>query len=186
MVAETTIVSGIAGRYATALFELAVEQKALDRAADDFGKLARAIAESADFRRVLRSPVLSRADQQRAVIAVIERMDVADLTRRFVALLAQNRRLFALSDIMRDFNALRARHRGEQAGQLISAHPLADDQLNAVRRQLAAMLGSEVRLSTKVDPSLLGGLIVQVGSRMLDASLKTKLQRLKISMKGAG
>jgi F-type H+-transporting ATPase subunit delta len=167
LVAETTIVSGIAGRYATALF-------------------GRSIEGSVDLKRMLRSPVLSRAEQQRAMAAILDRLGVHDLTQRFVGLVAQNRRLFALADVIRDFGRLLARHRGEQSGEVVSAHALGDEQLAAIKKQLAGLLGSEVRLSTKIDPGLLGGLVVKVGSRMLDASLRTKLQRLKLAMKGAG
>ena len=186
MVAETTIVSGIAGRYATALFELAIERKALDRVAADTENLSRLIDESADLRRMLRSPVLSRAEQQKAMAAIMDRVGVDDMTRRFVGLVGQNRRLFALADVIRDFGKLLARHRGEQSGEVTSAHALGDEQLAAIKKQLAGLLGTDVRLSTKIDPSLLGGLVVKVGSRMLDASLRTKLQRLKLAMKGAG
>ncbi|MBM3503616.1 MAG: F0F1 ATP synthase subunit delta [Alphaproteobacteria bacterium] len=186
MVAETTLVSGIAGRYATALFELAADRKAMDQVAGDVEQLGRMIEGSPELQRVLRSPVLSRGDQLKAMTAILGRAGANDLTRRFVGLVAQNRRLFALSDIVRDFGRLLAHHRGEQSGEVVSAQPLADDQLAAIKKQLAGLLGSEVRLSAKVDPNLLGGLIVKIGSRMMDASLRTKLQRLKLAMKGAG
>lgn len=179
-------VSGIAGRYATALFELAQDQNALDQTAEDLASLGRMIADSADLERLVRSPVISRAAQAKALEAVMDQAEMGALTRKFAGLVAQNRRLFALADMARAFAQLLAHHRGEVAGEITSAHPLSDAQLDKLRAQIKAAVGSDVQIDAKVDPSLLGGLVVKVGSRMIDSSLRTKLQNLKFAMKGAG
>lgn len=186
MVAGTSIVTGIAGRYATALFELALEQGAADDIAGDLQGLGALIDESDDLLRLVRSPVLTRAEQSRAMAAVLEKAGVHVLTRNFVGLIAANRRLFALPGMIRAYQQLLAAHRGEIAGEVISAHPLSDAQLDAVRKQLAQAMGQEVQLESTVDESLIGGLVVRVGSRMIDYSLRTKLQNLKVAMKGVG
>lgn len=178
--------TGIAGRYATALFELALEQEAADDVAGDLQGLGALIDESADLLRLVRSPVLTRAEQSRAMAAVLEKAGVHILTRNFVALIAANRRLFALPGMIRAYQQLLAAHRGEIAGEVISASQLSNAQLDAVRKQLAQAMGQEVQLESTVDESLIGGLVVRVGSRMVDYSLRTKLQNLKVAMKGAG
>ena len=185
MATDTTIVSGISGRYATALFELARDAKALDTVAADLGSLTKAMDESADLTRVVRSPVISRADQGKAMAAILDKMAAHALTRQFIGLAAQNRRLFVLPDMIRDFTRLLAQHSGEVSGEVVSAQALSDKQLTDLKAQLKKAVGSEVRLNTRVDPSLLGGMTVKVGSRMVDGSLRTKLQNLKIAMKGA-
>jgi len=179
-------VTGLSGRYATALFELAAEAKALDAVADDLAGLGQALAESADLERLARSPVLSRAEQRRALDAILERAEANDLTRRFVGLLAEHRRLFALADVIVDFATLLATHRGEVRAEVRTPIKLGAKQLGAVRAALKKAIGGKVTIDQTVDESLLGGLVVRVGSRMLDASLKTKLQRLHLAMKGIG
>lgn len=178
--------TGIAGRYATALFELALEQKVADEVAGDLQGLGALLGESNDLLRLVRSPVLTRAEQSRAMAAVLEKAGVHILTRNFIGLIARNRRLFALSGMIRAYQQLLAAHRGEIAGEVISASPLSTAQLDAVRKQLAQAMGQEVQLEASVDESLIGGLIVKVGSRMIDNSLRTKLQNLKVAMKGVG
>ncbi len=178
--------SGIAGRYATALFELALEQGAAEDVADDLQSLGALLGESADLLRLVRSPVLTRAEQSRAMAAILEKAGAHVLTRNFVGLIAGNRRLFSLPAMIRAYQQLLAAHRGEIAGEVISAHPLSDMQLDAVRKQLAQAMGQDVQLESTVDESLIGGLVVRVGSRMIDYSLRTKLQNLKVAMKGAG
>lgn len=178
--------TGIAGRYATALFELALEQKAADDVAGDLDGLGALIDESEDLLRLVRSPVLTRAEQSRAMAAILEKAGVHILTRNFVGLIAGNRRLFALPAMISAYQQLLAAHRGEIAGEVISAYPLSDAQLDAVRKQLAQAMGQEVQLESTVDESLIGGLVVRVGSRMIDYSLRTKLQNLKVAMKGVG
>lgn len=186
MVAETTMVSGIAGRYASALFDLARDQSALDAVAADLASFGRMIDESEDLRRLVRSPVIGRSAQTAALDALSEQAQMNALTRKFVGLVASNRRLFALPDMIRGFSRLLAHHRGEIAGEVTSAQALSDAQLDALKQQLKAAVGSDVQLEARVDSSLLGGLVVKVGSRMIDSSIRTKLQNLKFAMKGAG
>jgi F-type H+-transporting ATPase subunit delta len=177
--------AGVGGRYARALFDLADEGRALDRVAQDLAQLQAMIAESADLRRLLQSPLFSREEQGKAVAAVAERAGFADITRRFLGLVAQNRRLFALPDMVRAFRSLLARRRGETSASVTSAVPLGDAQVQALRAALKQITGADVQLDVAVDPELLGGLVVRMGSRMLDSSLRTKLQRLQIVLKGA-
>jgi F-type H+-transporting ATPase subunit delta len=184
LAAETSIVSGIAGRYATALFELAIEGKSLDTVASDLDRLKAMIGESADLRRLLKSPIFGRDEQSRAIGAVAERLGVSPLVRRFVGIVAQNRRLFVLENMIRDFRALLARHRGETVARVVSASPLNPNQLATLKAALKAGVGREVSVDAHVDAGLIGGIMVQVGSRMVDASMRTKLQNLKIAMKG--
>lgn len=185
MAGETTVVSGIAGRYATALFELAHEQGKLDAVAADMADLARAIGESADLRRLVRSPVFGRDEQARAMAAVLQGAGADELTLKFVGLVAQNRRLFALADMARDFRRLLAAHRGEIAASVTSAYELSDAEVSAIKSELSAAMKTDVDVERVVDPAILGGLVVKVGSRMVDSSLRTKLQGLKLAMKGA-
>ncbi|MCB2054737.1 MAG: F0F1 ATP synthase subunit delta [Geminicoccaceae bacterium] len=182
----TAVASGIATRYATALFELAREQDVLDAVADDLAGLDRMIGESADLRRLIESPVLSRDQQGKAVAAIAARAELNDLTGRFLGVLADKRRLFALPDVGRAYRAMLAEHKGEMTAEVISATALDEGQLERVREAVGAFAGRAVSVETEVDPGLLGGLVVRVGSRMLDASLKTKLQHLEQSMRGTG
>jgi F-type H+-transporting ATPase subunit delta len=177
--------SGLAERYAAALFELADEQKALDQVAGDLRQLRAMISESAEFQRLIRSPVLSRAEQGRAINAIAEQAGFSQLTRNFIGLVAQNRRLFVVPAIIDAFLALLAERRGEVTAQVTAAQPLTDAQRTLVEEQLKRAVGSKVAVEIKIDPSLLGGMIVKVGSRMVDASLKSKLHRLEAAMKGA-
>ncbi len=178
--------SGLAARYALALFELADEHKKLDRVADDLRTLDAAIAESGDLRRLMRSPVISRADQGRAFAAVLESAGADDLTRRFVGVVAANRRLFALRDMIAAYLAELAARRGEVTAEVTSARRLSEAQGRAIEAALRRVVGRKVSLVLTVDPSLIGGLVVKVGSRMIDSSLRTQLQRMKLAMKGAG
>jgi F-type H+-transporting ATPase subunit delta len=175
----------LAGRYAVALFELARDQDALDVVAGDLGNLRSLLAESADLRRLVDSPVLTREEQGRAITALAERVGFAPLTKQFLGLLAHKRRLFALPEIIAAYQAMLGEHKGEVSAEVASAVALSDEQLAAVKEQLSKAVGRTVTLATAVDPSLLGGLVVRVGSRMLDASLRTKLQRLETAMRGA-
>lgn len=179
-------VTGLAGRYATALFELAVEGKQIDQVADDLAALSLLLGESDDLQRLVRSPVLSRDEQQRAMVAILSHAGAATLTRNFVGLLAARRRLFVLADIIDTFNQLLAAHRGEVRAAVISAHALSQTQLDALRATLKTVLGGEVAIDAQVDQEMIGGLVVRVGSRMVDASLRTKIQRLQLAMKGVG
>jgi F-type H+-transporting ATPase subunit delta len=182
--AETSLVSGIAGRYATALFELARDRNRLDAVAADLASLAAALDESEDLRRLVRSPMFGREEQGRAMAAVLEGLGVGNPVAGFVGVVAQNRRLFALRDMVRGFNALLAEHRGEVVARVTAARPLTDEQLAAIRAELGAAMRTDVSLETAVDPAILGGLVVRIGSRMIDSSIRTKLQNLKFAMKG--
>ena len=174
----------LAGRYASALFELARDRDALDPVASDLEGLAALIAESADLRRVIESPALSRDQQTRAIDAIAERGGCHDLTRRFLGVLAENRRLFALPDVVRAYRAMLALHRGEISAELVSAVPLSDDQVASLKDEMSKAVGQTVNVTTRVDPNLIGGLLVRVGSRMIDASLRNKLHQLELAMRG--
>jgi F-type H+-transporting ATPase subunit delta len=175
----------LAGRYAAALFELAEEQGALDTIAADLHGLRDMIAKTADLERLIKSPVLSRDEQGRAIAALAERAGFDQLTRRFLGVLAHKRRLFALPEVVQAYDAMVAEHKGEIGAEVVSAVPLSAPQLESVRQQLSAAVGQTVKLSAAVDPSLLGGLVVRVGSRMMDASIRTKLRQLELALKGA-
>jgi F-type H+-transporting ATPase subunit delta len=183
---EGTGASGLAGRYASALFELADQNKALDQVASDLSALKQMLAESPDLVRMVRSPVLSRADQSKAMNALMVQAGMSDLTQRFVGLVAQNRRLFALGSMIDAFLAELARRRGQQTAQVVSAHRLSDAQVQQLTDALRGSLGSQIDVRVTVDPSLIGGMIVKVGSRMIDSSVRTKLNKLQIAMKGVG
>ena len=186
MVADLSLTSGPAGRYANALFGLARDQKVLDEVGHDLAGLATLIDESADFARLIRSPILSREEQGRAVAAVLERAGATDLVRRFVGLLARNRRLFILAQVVRLYRARLAEHRGEVGADVTSARALSAAQIDALKANLSRAVGREVNLTSHVDEGLIGGLVVRLGSRMLDTSLRTQLHNLKLAMKGVG
>lgn len=186
MASEGTGVSELAARYSTALFELADENKALDEVAGDLVALKQLLAESADLRRLVRSPVISRAEQARAMAAVLERTAASELTKRFIGLVAANRRLFALNGMITAFLAELARRRGETTARITAARPLSDAQVSAVTEALRRSGGKNVTVDVTVDPDLIGGMIVRFGSRMIDASVRTKLNKLQLAMKASG
>lgn len=186
MADQEAYVEGVAGRYASALFELALEAKALDKTADQLVQIQSLIDGSNDFLRLVRSPVYSADEQMSAVMAVLERAKIKGLVANFVGLVTRNRRLFAISDMIKAYGELLARHRGEISAEAASAHKLSAKQVKDLKAALKASAGSDVNLTMRVDPGLLGGLIVRVGSRMVDTSLKNKLDRLKIAMKEVG
>ncbi|MCB1381073.1 MAG: F0F1 ATP synthase subunit delta [Alphaproteobacteria bacterium] len=177
-------VSGVPGRYASALFELASEEKAIDEVAVNLASLSTAIADSDDLKRLVRSPVFSTADQIAALEAICAKAKITGPALNFVRLVARNRRLAALPAMIDAFNASVAASRGETAAEVVSAEKLSAAHIKDLKAALKASLGRDVTLTTRVDSSILGGLIVKVGSRMMDNSLKTKLSNLKIAMKG--
>jgi F-type H+-transporting ATPase subunit delta len=181
---KATGMSGLAGRYARALFELADERRALDQVAADLNAMSAMLAESDDLRRMIRSPVLSRAEQGKAIAAIGDQAQLSPLTRNFLGLLAANRRLFALPEIAAAFLADLAARRGEIAAHVVSAQPLSARQQDELRDALRKSSGAKIAVDLRVDPSLLGGLVIRLGSRMVDASLKSKLNRLQLAMKG--
>ena len=186
MAGEDTSLSGLAGRYAIALLDLADEQKQLDAVAGDLGGLKAVIAKSEDLRRLIRSPLFSRDQQAKAIAAVLDKGGIGALTRRFVLVVARNRRLFALPQMIDAYLAELARRRGEVTARVTSAVELSDGQRQALVESLKSEIGAKVQVEVTVDRSLIGGLIVRVGSRMIDSSLRSKLQRLQLSMKGVG
>jgi len=183
---ETIGATGLAGRYATALIELATDKGELDKVADDMKQLQVMIGESDDFVRLIRSPVISRGDQQKAMDAILTKAGMSDLTKQFIGLTSRNRRLFALPSMIAAYQQILAGRRNEVTAQVTSAKEMSDKQVSALGASLKKVVGSDVMVDAKVDPSLLGGLIVKVGSRMVDSSLRTKLQHLRLAMKGIG
>ncbi len=175
---------GLAERYATALFALADERRVLDAVASDLATLRALLDESADLRRLIRSPVIARGEQGRAIEALAERAGLQPITRNFLGLLAKNRRLFALPDMIRHFLDVLAERRGEVTAEIAVAQELSQDQRQRITAELARAAGQKVTLDIRVDPSLLGGLTVRLGSRLVNASIKDKLHRLEMAMKG--
>lgn len=186
MAGESDTSSGVAGRYATALFELALEGNALDKVADDLNRFNEALDAFEDLRRLVKSPVFTAEEQGRALAAILDKIKIEGLTKNFLLLVAKNRRLFAAPDMIRAFRAMLARHRGETSASVIAASKLTEAQVTALKQALKAALGKEVMLEQRVDPTLLGGLVVKVGSRMVDSSLRTRLNTLKVAMKEVG
>jgi F-type H+-transporting ATPase subunit delta len=178
--------AGMAGRYASALFELANEQNRLDEVDADLGKFQALLDQSSDLKRLVKSPAFAAQEQQRALGAVMDWASIGATTGNFLKVVARNRRLFAAGDMIDTFRGLLARHRGEVAAEVQSAVALTDQQLAALKAKLKSTFGKDVRLDAKVDPSLLGGLVVKIGSRMFDSSLRTKLGNLKVVLKGNG
>lgn len=183
---SNAIVSGVAGRYASALFDLAIDAGNLETINDDLASLKGFISESADFVTLIKSPILSREEQSAGLQAILERANASDLTSRFLGVVTENRRLFVLEDIIDAFGALLAEHKGETTAEVVSADALSQAQEEALRATLTARLDRQIKLEATVDPDLLGGLVVRVGSRMIDSSLRTKLDNLQIAMKGVG
>jgi len=183
--AETSEVSGLAGRYAGALFDLAKDQGALDQVQADLSGLKGLLSESADLTRLIESPAISKDDQVKALTAVAEKAGASGLTTKFLGLLADKRRAFTLPDVINAYAALLADEKGEVQAEVVSAIALTREQADGVQEKISKSVGKTVTMVERVDPSLLGGLVVRVGSRMIDASLKTKLHQLELAMKGA-
>lgn len=177
-------VSGVPGRYASALFELAAQEKSAEKVGEELNAFGAAISASDDLTRLVRSPVFNSDDQVAAIEAVAKQLGISGSTLNFVKLAAKNRRLSALPEMIDAYATLLSQSKGEIAGEVTSAEPLSALQLKDLRAALKSAIGQDVLLSTRVDSSILGGLVVKVGSRMMDNSLKTKLQNLKIAMKG--
>lgn len=180
------LISGVAERYATSLFELAAEENSLDRVAADLATFEAMIAESGDLRRLIESPAFSAEEQFKAVGALADKAGITGLVGNFLRVVARNRRLFAVPGIIRAFRTLLARHRGETRAEVRTAHPLSPEQEAELQATLKTVTGKDVLIDVTVDPSLLGGLIVKVGSRQIDTSLRTKLSTLKLALKEVG
>jgi F-type H+-transporting ATPase subunit delta len=185
LAAETPVLSGMAGRYATALFELALETNAIEPVKTELDRFDALVADSADLTRLVRSPVFSTEEQLQALSAVLDRMGIRGIAANFLKLAASNRRLFAVRDMIKAFRALVARHKGEATAEVTVAEPLKDQHVEALRAALKSVSGKDVDLDVKVDPAVLGGLVVKLGSRMVDSSLRTKLNAIKHAMKEA-
>jgi len=182
--ATSATASGLAQRYATAMFELAKEQKKLDRVQADLVGFVRLMGESPELKRLVESPVISRADQVKAIQAIADRAGVDGLTKQLLGLMASHRRLFALQAIAKAYAQMLAAEKNEVAAEVVSAVPLTAADLATLEKSIAGFVGQAVTVETRVDPALLGGVIVRVGSRMLDASLRTKLMQLEQTLKG--
>lgn len=185
MAGDDSITSGMAGRYATALFELALEQKAVDAVRNDLDRFDALVADSDDLRRLVRSPVFTAEEQSKALQAVLDRAGISGLAANFLLLVTHNRRLFAVRDMVRAYRALVARHKGEVTAQVTVAERLSEAHLAALRDALKLVTKQEVRIDVQVDPAIIGGLVVKLGSRMVDSSLRTKLNSIKLAMKEA-
>jgi len=180
-------VSGVAGRYASALFSLARDERKTDEVAAALSTFEALIGESEDLQRLVRSPVFSAREQIKALTALLDRAGVAGIAANFIKLVASKRRLFAIRDMIRDYGLLYDVARGVAHAEVTSAAPLSDANVAALKETLrAASGGKDVRLIARVDPAIIGGLVVKLGSRMVDGSLKTKLNAIRIRMKEVG
>ncbi len=183
---EDPLISGMAGRYANALFELARDSKATDTVKADLEKFDALIGESADLARLVRSPVFGADEQLKALSAILDKAGITGLAANFLRVVTTNRRLFAVRDMIRAYRALVARNKGEVSAQVTVAEVLGDKNLDALKDALKSVTGGkDIDLDVKIDPAIIGGLIVKVGSRMVDTSLRTKLNAIKFAMKEA-
>ena len=178
------IQASLAGRYATALFELAKEGKAIESVGKSLESVKAALAGAPDFASLTTNPLLSRDAAAKGVAAVAKSLKLDDLTARFLGVLAQNRRLADLNGMISAFASLAAAHRGEATAEVTSAFPLDAKQVSALQTQLKAKVGRDVAVDQKVDPAILGGLVVKIGSQMIDSSIRTRLNTLATAMKG--
>lgn len=186
MASQSAGTSEVARRYAQALYGLAEEQGALDKVADDLRTVQAMLEDSADLRRFVSSPMLGRQAQITGIAAIADKAALSDLVKNFLGLVARNRRLSSLSGMIIAFLDYLAKQRGEITAEVISAKKLTEKQTSALVSALKKSMGHDVSIDAKVDPAVLGGLVVKVGSRMVDSSLRTKLQRLQLAMKGVG
>jgi F-type H+-transporting ATPase subunit delta len=178
--------SGVTGRYASALFELADSAKSFDQVAQDLATFRRMLDESADLRRLIASPVVNRELQVKALMAVLDAAGISGLVRNFIGAVAQNRRARDLPAMALAYLTELARRRGETTATVTTAVALSEAQQQQLAEALRGTLGGKVSLDTRVDPDILGGLVVKVGSRLFDSSIRSKLQRLQLAMKGVG
>ncbi len=186
MASSSSTSLSVAERYASALFALAREHKVEQAVEDDLLRLDGLLDASEALKRLVFSPVFTRTEQERALLAILDNAQIGGLARNFCGLVARNRRLFALRDIIQAYKRLYAHARGEVSAEVTSAHALSQDHLRNLKATLKDSVGKDVDLTTHVDPSLLGGLVVKIGSRMIDTSLKSKLASLSVAMKGVG
>ncbi len=178
------IQASLAGRYATALFGLARDEQKIDAVSRSLDSIEEATRESADFRALTTSPLVSRGDASKAVRALVPSLRLDPVTANFLGVLADNGRLSELKNVIRAFRTLASGHRGETTAEVTSAHPLDDRQIAELKANLKARVGRDVAIDAKVDPAILGGIVVRLGSQMIDASIRTKLNTLAHAMKG--
>jgi F-type H+-transporting ATPase subunit delta len=184
---DDSTVSGMAGRYARALFELALDAKSVDAVKTDIETFDALMSESPDLLRLVRSPVFGAEEQGKALAAVLAKAGIGGLAANFLLFVAANRRLFAVRDMIRDFRKLVARWKGEVTAEVTVAEKLSDARLEEIKNALKSITGEKaVDLNVKIDPAIIGGLMVKLGSRMVDSSLRTKLNAIKHAMKEAG
>lgn len=176
--------AGLPGRYAAALFDLAETEKALDKVAADLGRLAAALEESADFRALIEAPQVRREAAGRAIAAIAAELGLGDLSARFLGVLAANGRLAALPAIIRAYNRMLAAWKGTDTALVTAAHKLTAAQKKALEAKLKARTGRQMAVEVTVDPAILGGLVVRIGSEQIDSSIRTRLERLAQHMKG--
>jgi len=180
------IISGMAGRYGNALFELARDSKAVDAVKADLERFDTLMADNPDLNRMVRSPVFGADEQLRALAAILDKAGIKGLAANFLRVITTNRRLFAVRDMIRAYRVLAARQKGEVTAEVTVAEPLSDKNIGALKDALKSVTGGkDIDLDMNVDPAIIGGLIVKVGSRMVDSSLRTKLNAIKIAMKEA-
>ncbi|WP_075291626.1 F0F1 ATP synthase subunit delta [Pararhizobium arenae] len=186
MADTSELISGVAERYASSLFELALEANSVESVGSDLDRFQSMIDESADLKRLIVSPVFSADDQFKAISAIVTKAGISGLVANFLKVVARNRRLFAVPGIVKSYRVIAARHRGEVAADVTSAHALDAAQETELKAALKGVTGKDVAINVTVDPSILGGLIVKVGSRQIDTSLRTKLSSLKLALKEVG
>jgi F-type H+-transporting ATPase subunit delta len=178
------IQASLAGRYASALFGLARDERQIEAVSRSLELLAQALADSRDFSELVSSPLIDRTQASNAFAAVAGELALDPLTTNFLGVLARNGRKNQLLPVMRAFRRLASEHRGETTADVVTAHALNDDQLAALKQQLRSRAGREVSIETRIDPEILGGIVINLGSQMIDASIRTKLNRLAEAMKG--
>ena len=176
--------ASLAGRYASALFDLARDQRQIESVGKSLDALGQALLDSKDFKELVTSPLVSREEAGKAFAALAPQLGLDPVTTNFIGVLARNGRKGELQNVIRAFRRLAAEHRGEATAEVVTARPLNDDQIAALRQQLRARAGRDVTIDAVVDPTLLGGIVVKLGSQQIDASIRTKLNRLAQAMKG--
>jgi len=176
--------ASLAGRYASALFDLARDQRQIESVGNGLDALGQALLDSKDFAELVDSPLVSRDEAAKAFAAVAPALSLDPVTTNFLGVLAKNGRKNQLRPVIRAYRRLAAEHRGEVTADILTARPLNDDQLAALKTQLRGRAGREVTIDASVDPNILGGIVVSLGSQRIDASIRTKLNRLASAMKG--
>jgi len=176
--------ASLAGRYASALFDLARDQRQIESVGKSLDAIGQALLDSKDFKELVASPLVSREEAGKAFAALAPQLKVDPITANFLGVLARNGRKGELLNVIRAYRRLAAEHRGETTAEVVTARPLNDNQLAQLRQQLRSRAGREVNIDTSVDPNILGGIVVKLGSQQIDASIRTKLNRLAAAMKG--